>query len=84
MNYSISILRQAQKGLTRLSQENYERIRDAVLSLKEEPRPYGCLKLTGRNGWRIRIGDYRVIYEIDDDSKIVTVLDIGPRQNVYR
>jgi len=84
MNYSISILRQAQKVLARLPQNSYERVRDAIFSLKQNPRPYGCLKLTEREGWRIRIGDYRVIYDIDDDNKIITILDIGSRQNIYR
>jgi mRNA interferase RelE/StbE len=44
----------------------------------------GCLKLTGREGWRIRVGKYRVIYEIDDKERTITVLHVGLRRDVYR
>jgi mRNA interferase RelE/StbE len=84
MNYSISILRQAQKELAQIPKESYERIRDFILSLEQNPRPHGCLKLTGRDGWRIRVGKYRVVYEIDDNNKNVTILNIGHRRDVYR
>ncbi|KJU83090.1 plasmid stabilization system protein, RelE/ParE family [Candidatus Magnetobacterium bavaricum] len=53
-------------------------------SLGDEPRPYGSRKLTGREGWRIRGGSYRIIYEIDDYKKVVTILNIGHRKDVYR
>ncbi|WP_288116040.1 type II toxin-antitoxin system RelE/ParE family toxin [Microcystis aeruginosa FBCC-A68] len=52
--------------------------------LAENPRPSGCLKLTGREGWRVRIGVYRIIYGIDDSEKKVIVLDIGHRKDIYR
>jgi len=44
----------------------------------------GCNRLTGRDGWRIRVGDYRVIYEIDDERQMITILHIGHRRDVYR
>lgn len=84
MNYTISILRRAQKELAELSAEAYERVRDSILALAEDPRPSGCVKLTNREGWRIRVGDYRVIYEIEDKQRIVTILAIGHRRDVYR
>ena len=84
MNYTISILRLAQKELGELPVEAYERIRDSILALAEDPRPSGCVKLTNRQGWRIRVGGYRVIYEIDDKQRIVTILVIGHRRDVYR
>ncbi|MEW6685989.1 MAG: type II toxin-antitoxin system RelE/ParE family toxin [Candidatus Edwardsbacteria bacterium] len=59
MSYSVFILRRAQKELAQLSSEAYERVRDVIRTLAKDPRPAGCLKLIGRNGWRIRIGDYR-------------------------
>jgi len=62
----------------------YERVRDAIRVLAEAPRPTGCLKLTGRDGWRIRVGNYRVVYEIDDGGRMVTVLHIGHRRDIYR
>ena len=82
--YEIQILRRAQRSLARLPEREYERVRDAIRILADEPRPPGCRKLTGRDGWRIRMGPYRVIYEIDDAARIVTVLDIGHRREVYR
>ena len=44
----------------------------------------GCRKLSGREGWRIRVGSYRVVYEIDDELQVVTVLHVGHRRDVYR
>ncbi len=66
MSYELLILRRAQKELADLPKADYERIRDAVAALAENPRPAGCKKLVGREGWRIRTGGYRAIYEIDD------------------
>ena len=82
--YTVSILRRAQRELARLPAEDYSRVRDAILGLAEEPRPTGCLRLTGRDGWRIRVGVYRVIFEIDDAQQAVTVLHVGHRRDVYR
>lgn len=59
-------------------------MRDAIRNLAEEPRPAGSKKLTGRAGWRIRVGSFRVVYEIDDPNRVVTVLHIGHRRDVYR
>jgi mRNA interferase RelE/StbE len=83
MSYEVFILRRAQKELASLPKTDYERMRDAIAALAEKPRPAGCKKLTGREGWRIRSGDYRVIYEIDDAQKRVTVLHIGNRRDIY-
>ena len=84
MTYRVTILRRAQKELGALAGEAYNRVRDAIGALAEDPRPSGCLKLRGRDGWRIRISDYRVVYEIDDNGQMVTVLHIGHRRDVYR
>jgi mRNA interferase RelE/StbE len=84
MTYTILILPRVQKQLRRLPRDPYERIRDTIRSLAKEPRPRGSVKLTGRDGWRVRIGDYRVVYEIRDDQRIVTVLDVGHRREIYR
>lgn len=84
MSYQIQILRRAQKALSRLPTQDYERVRDAIASLANNPRPPGCKKLTGREGWRIRIGSYRVLYEIEDKVLIVTVIDVGHRRSIYR
>ena len=84
MAYTISILRKAQKELADLPMEAYERVRGAIYDLGEDPRPQGCRKLTGRDGWRIRVGDYRLIYEIDDNRQAIIVLHVGHRRDVYR
>jgi mRNA interferase RelE/StbE len=84
MNYEISILRRAQKELADVSNPDYQRIRDAILALSENPRPANCKKLVGREGWRIKVGSYRVIYEINDANEEITVLHIGHRRDIYR
>jgi mRNA interferase RelE/StbE len=83
VSYSVLILRRAQKELAALPANGYSRVKSAILSLEDEPRPKTCKKLVGRDGWRIRVGDYRVIYEIDDEARIVVVLHIGHRRDVY-
>jgi mRNA interferase RelE/StbE len=83
VSYEVLILRRAQKELADLPKADYERVRDAVAALAENARPAGCKKLVGREGWRIRSGAYRVIYEIDDARKNITVLHIGHRRDVY-
>jgi mRNA interferase RelE/StbE len=84
MTYTIAVLRRAQKELQRLPRADYERVRDAIRALADEPRPPGCVALTGRDGWRIRVGNYRVIYEINDTQHLVTMLHVGHRRDVYR
>ena len=84
MSYSLSILRRAQKELAQISRGDYERVVEAIRELVNNPRPNGCRKLAGREGWRIRVGDFRVIYEVDDGQRSVTVLHVGNRRDVYR
>jgi len=83
VNYTVLILRRAQKELAQLSHP-YARVRDAIRALAQDPRPQRSLKLTGREGWRVRVGDYRVVYEIDDQQRTVTILHVGHRREVYR
>ncbi len=83
MSYTVSILRRAQKELAQLPSGVYECVRDAIRTLSQDPRPPGCLKLTGREGWRIRVGNYRIIYEIDDKQQSATILHVGHRRDVY-
>ena len=84
MTYAVSILRRAQKELADLPHDAYTRARDAIRELGVNPRPPGCAKLAGRDGWRIRVGNFRIIYETDDKSRTVTVLHVGHRRDVYR
>lgn len=85
MSWQVVILPRAQKDLAKIPSPFYESIKKRILSLGEDPRPSGCQKLKGRErAWRIRAGDYRVIYEIDDASVLVTVVDVGHRREIYR
>lgn len=81
--YTVLILPSAQKQLSKLPSAIASRIEEKLLELEQDPRPPGCKKLRGRDAWRIRIGDYRAIYEINDDRLIVTVVTIGHRREVY-
>jgi mRNA interferase RelE/StbE len=82
--YQLVILRRAQKELAKIPEPDYGRVTTAIQSLAAVPRPSGCTKLTGRDAWRIRVGQYRVIYEITDTACIVTVVDVGNRRDIYR
>ena len=84
MMYAVEILRTAQKKLAKLDRQAQSRIIDAIRQLAADPRPSGCKKLSGRPAWRIRIGAYRVIYEIHDDRLVVLVVTVGDRKNAYR
>jgi mRNA interferase RelE/StbE len=66
---TVLTLCRAQKELAQLSPESYARVRDAIRALAQDPRPQGWLKLAAREGWRVRVGDYRVVYEIDDQQR---------------
>jgi mRNA interferase RelE/StbE len=81
--YTVLILPSAQKQLNKLPNAIATRIEDKLMELEQDPRPPGCKKLKGRDAWRIRIGDYRAIYEINDGHLIVTVITIGHRREVY-
>ena len=85
MSYSVTVMRRAQRQLEAISTPLFEKIEEKMLSLANNPRPPGCKKFRGADRvWRIRIGDYRVLYEIDDDASIVIVIKIGHRGDVYR
>lgn len=84
MSYTVAILRRAQKELAQLPAGAYEGVREAIRALANDPRPASCSKLVSREGWRIRVRDYRVIYEIDEEQQTVTVLHVGHRRDVYR
>ncbi len=84
MTYTVNILRSAQRQLARVDRQDQSRLISAIEALAEDPRPSGCRKLTGRDAWRIRVGTYRVIYELDDDRLRVLVVAVGHRGGVYR
>ncbi len=84
MSYRLSILRSVNKRMEKLPAEDYERVDSAILALAEEPRPPGCVKLKGREDWRIRVGDYRIVYDINDEQRVVEILNVAHRREIYR
>ncbi len=84
MSYEVVIERRAEKDLMKLDKQVVPRIYAAISGLADNPRPSGSRKLAGEeNSWRIRVGDYRVVYEIEDKVRIVTVFRIAHRKDVY-
>ena len=81
--YEVQIERTAQKQLQKIPAPHFNRIIKAIYGLGANPRPHGSKKLSGRDGYRIRIGDYRVIYLIEDAVLKVFVIEIGHRKEIY-
>jgi len=83
--HEVLLERGAERDLNRLTPDVFQRVIAAIRGLKTSTRPPGSKKLTGtRGGWRLRVGDYRIIYEIDDRAKCVRVLRVRHRREVYR
>lgn len=82
--YRIEIKRSAGKEIRKIkSKKDRQRIVDRISALAEEPRPTGCQKLSGQEAYRIRQGVYRIVYTIEDDVLIVTIIKVGHRRDVY-
>ena len=83
--YEVHLERSAERDLKRLSAEDFERVVASIRALADDPRPSGCRKLSGsRTDWRIRVGDYRVLYEVEDNDKVVNVMRVRHRREAYR
>ena len=82
--YSIEITASAQRQFKKLHQGFQNRILPKLFALEEHPRPFGTKKLADSNFYRLRVGDYRIIYSVDDPRKIIKILDIAHRREVYR
>ena len=83
--YRVVLTPAAERQFAKLSHQAREMIAAVLLALARNPRPVGCVKLTGAEDlWRIRVRQYRVIYQILDDELIVTIVKIGDRKDVYR
>ena len=83
MAYAVTLRKSAIKSLTEVNEPYYSSIKKAIYSLADNPRPQGCKKLKGRSGYRIRVGDYRIIYNIFDKELVVDVIALGHRKDVY-
>ncbi len=82
--YQVVIEKLAQKQLAKISAPHYQNIVEALQNLAINPRPHGSKKMKGRPGFRVRIGEYRIIYNIKDDILTVYVFIIGHRRDVYK
>jgi len=83
--YDVFIKPSALKELEAVdSKKDRQRIVRVILSLAEEPRPSGCRKLSGRDKYRLRSGQYRIVYAVEDAVFVVTIVKIGHRSSVYR
>lgn len=79
MSYTVTILRRAQKELAGVPLESYEEVRDGIRSLARDPISPACAKLPERDGWRLSVGKFRVVYDVDSRRGAVTVLHVGLR-----
>lgn len=84
VKHTLEIKQSAQKELDALDDTVFKRIDRKILALADNPRPAGCKKLKGfKDQWRIRVGDWRVLYIIDAETKTVTVMHVAHRREVY-
>lgn len=83
-SYRILLKRSATKELEALPLKDRRRVVGRIQALASEPRPEGCEKLSGQEKFRLRQGDYRILYSVDDPGAEVTVVKIGHRRDVYR
>jgi mRNA interferase RelE/StbE len=81
--YTAVLSKKAQKQLDKYTDDIAEPLFKAIILLENNPRPQGCKKLQGRSGYRIRVGNYRIIYEIIDNILIIDIITIGHRKEVY-
>jgi mRNA interferase RelE/StbE len=82
--YRVDITRAAEKDLADLTRRDHRRVVARIQALARDPRPHGSEKLSGEEKYRIRQGDYRIVYRIDDQQSVGTVVKIGHRGDVYR
>ena len=83
MPFTLRFSKQAFKELEKINEPFYSNIKQAIFSLRDNPLPHGYIKLKGRDGYRIRVGDYRVIYDIFDKELVIDVIAIGNRRDIY-
>lgn len=84
MRYRLQVVPGGKRDLRALPQDLYPAIRDAISALRTDPRPRGSEKLKDRPGYRVRVGDYRIIYDVDDARQIVMIHRVRHRREIYR
>lgn len=83
MAYKVTLKKHAIKALEKINEPYYSNIKEAIYGLANNPKPSGCKKLRGRDGYRVRVADYRIIYDIFDDVLTVDVIALGHRKDIY-
>jgi len=83
MSYHVNLQKKAIKALIKINEPHYSNLKSAIYNLAEDPRPNGYIKLKDRSGYRIRVGNYRIIYEIFDKELIIDVILLGHRKDIY-
>jgi len=83
-SYSVRVKSSAIKELESLPPKDLARVAMRIEGLATDPRPPGCEKLSGQERYRLRQGDYRILYEVDDPRLVVTIVKVGHRREVYR
>ncbi len=81
--YTAILSKRVRKSLDKLPNRTAQPILDAIAALEGNPRPHGYKKLTDRPGYRIRVGDFRIIYDIFDAEFVVEIIEVGDRKDVY-
>jgi mRNA interferase RelE/StbE len=85
MAYRVELKRSAAKEVRAIPRKkDRQRVVERIEALAEDPRPPGCVKLTGREAYRIRQGAYRIVYTVEDEVLVVEVVKVGHRRDVYR
>ncbi len=82
--YQIKLRRRAQRALDRLPKTDFNAVVEAIKELARTPKPRGVEKVKGTGLWRIRQGDYRIVYSINDSQEIIIVVRVGHRREIYR
>ena len=84
VRYEIAIKKSAAKELESIPRKDLQRIIKRIRSLAKDPRPHGSQKLSGQEQYRIRQGDYRIVYDVEDKDKLIDIVKIGHRREIYR
>lgn len=82
--YSLRIKRSAEKDMDRLPAAVFDRVAETILQLEAEPKPHGSRKLRGTEEYRVRVGSYRILYTIEDDTRTIEIVAVGHRRDIYR
>jgi len=83
MTYSVNFKKHALKELAKINEPFYSHIKQAIYSLADNPRPQGYKKLKGRDGYRIRVSNYRIIYDVFESELVVDIIALGHRKDIY-